>query len=261
MRKLRLLLFLFMLSLWFATSDSFAQDRLELIKERGIIKIGVSLGAVPIGFRDNRNKPAGYSVELAHAVANKLGVRAKLIDVHGDARISMLISGQIDLAIANLTITESRAEAIDFSIPYLKTGLRIIVQGGHDIQDVKQLAGKSIVVGRGSSGEIYIRENVPDAKLVYTDRFAPNGLLLLKQGRVFAAIEDNTIIDYLALSEPYLELVPGIISSGPIGIGIAKGNPALRSWVNTHINEYIKSGAYEASFKKWWGTSIEPPVL
>ena len=235
--------------------------KLEEIAERGMVRIGVSLGGAPMGFYNWRNEPSGYDVDMAVRFAEKLGVEAEFTNVFGDARVSMLVSGQLDVVIANMTATATRAKSVDFSIPYLKSGLRVIAHKDSDIVELDDLVGKKIVVGRGSSGEVFIRGRVPDAELIYTDNFSPNALLLLKQKRVDAAIEDNSLIDYLAEKNPEYSLVPGLFLSGPISVGMAQGDPEFVRWVDDFVSEYISSGDYERAYRKWWGESVTPPEL
>lgn len=236
-------------------------NRLEQIRERGMVRIGVSLGGAPMGFYNRRNEPSGYDVDMANRFAEALGVEAEFTNVFGDARVSMLVSGQLDVVIANMTATAKRAESVDFSLPYLKSGLRVIAQKDSSIVQLDDLDGKKIVVGRGSSGEIFIRNRVPGAELVYTDNFSPNALLLLKQKRVDAAIEDNSLIDYLARKNGAYVLVPGLFLSGPISIGMAKGDPEFVEWVDGFVSAFISSGDYERSYRKWWGDATNPPKL
>ncbi len=241
--------------------NSAAAGVLEAIQQRGTIVIGVSPGAAPLGFYNERNEPVGYDIDMAKRLADALGVDAEYVNVYGDSRVSMLVSGQLDIVIANMTATATRAKSVDFSIPYLRTGLRIIVRNDSGITRFEELNGRRIVVGRGSSGELFIREALPGAELVYTDSFSPNGVLLLRQGRVAAAIEDNSIIDYLAAKSPDYGILPELYLSGPIAMGIAKGNPEFVQWVNDFISDYIDSGVYTAQYKKWWGNDSDPPVL
>ncbi|MDR3426122.1 MULTISPECIES: transporter substrate-binding domain-containing protein [Silvimonas] len=243
------------------TATTASAGKLEDIKARGVVRIGVSLGGEPVGFRDAHNDPVGYDVDVAKRIADKLGVKVEYTDVSGDARISMLVSGQLDLVVANVSITPERAKTIDFSSPYNRAGLRVIVQKSSGIKDLKGLAGKQIVVGRGSTGETFIRREVPAAKLVYTDNFAPEGVLLLQQKRVDAGIEDSSLVDYLATKNDALITLPGLYSNDPIGIGIAKGDPKFLAWINSFVADYAKSGAYEANYKKWWGKTANPPSL
>lgn len=242
-------------------SGAMAAGVLDAVHKRGTIVIGVSPGAAPLGFYNERNEPVGYDIDMAKRLADALGVDAEFVNVYGDSRVSMLVSGQLDIVIANMTATASRAKSVDFSLPYLRTGLRIIVRKDSGITRFEELSGAKIVVGRGSSGELFIKEALPEAELVYTDSFSPNGVLLLRQGRVAAAIEDNSIIDYLAAKSPDYEILPELYLSGPIAMGIAKGNPEFVQWVNDFISTYVSSGDYEAQYTKWWGDDTNPPAL
>ena len=234
---------------------------LDDIRSRGTVRIGVSLGGEPIGFRDASNNPVGYDVDVATMLAAKLGVPVEFTDVSGDARISMLVSGQLDIVVANTSATLERAKSVDFTIPYNRAGLRIIVQADSGIKTLDDLKGKKIVVGRGTTGETFIKTAVPEAQLVYVDQFAPDGVLQLQQKRVDAAIEDSSLLDYLATKNPSLVTLPGLYSNDPISIAVAKGDPEFVRWLDMFVSDYIESGAYEANYKKWWGDTANPPKL
>ena len=236
-------------------------DKLDDIRAAGVVRIGVSLGGEPIGFRDAQNNPVGYDVDVATRLGEALGVPVEFTDVSGDARISMLVSGQLDIVVANTSATLERAKSVNFTIPYNRAGLRVIVQAESGIQSLEDLAGRSVVVGRGTTGEAFIREAVPEAELVYVDQFAPDGVLQLQQGRVDAAIEDSSLLDYLATQNPTLVTLSGLYSNDPISIAVAKGDPEFVRWLDMFVSDYIQSGAYEANYKKWWGETANPPEL
>src|SRR5262245_41486534 len=234
---------------------------LDDIRSRGTVRIGVSLGGEPIGFRDDQNNPVGYDVDVAKMLAEKLGVPVEFTDVSGDARVSMLVSGQLDIVVANTSATLERAKTVNFSIPYNRAGLRVLVQKDAGITELKDLAGKKVVVGRGTTGETFLKAAVPEAELVYVDQFAPDGVLQLQQKRVDAAIEDSSLLDYLATKNPSLVTLPGLYSNDPIGIAVAKGDPEFVRWLDMFVSDYIQSGAYAANYKKWWGPESNPPAL
>ncbi|MBB3966078.1 transporter substrate-binding domain-containing protein [Rhizobium metallidurans] len=234
---------------------------LDDIRSRGVVRIGVSLGGEPIGFRDDKNNPAGYDVDVANRLAEKIGVPVEITDVSGDARISMLASGQLDVVVANTTATLERAKIVNFSIPYNRTGLRVIVQADGGVTKIDELAGKKVVVARGSTAETFMKATVPNAELVYVDQFAPDGILQLQQKRVDAALEDSSILDYLAKTNSALKTLPGLFSNEPIGIAIAKGDLEFVRWLDMFVSDYVASGAQAANYKKWWGEAANPPVL
>ncbi|MBT6033514.1 MAG: transporter substrate-binding domain-containing protein [Kordiimonadaceae bacterium] len=245
---------------YFAAAISYSADLAD-IKKRGYINIGVALGGEPIGFWDEKNNPIGYDIDFAEKLAKALGVNVSLINVHGDARISMLVSGQLDVVVGNLTVTDARAKIVDFSNAYFRTGLKIAVQKGSGIKTISDLSGKSVVVGRGTSGAVFLQQKVPDAKLVFTDKFAPDGLLLMRQKRVDAGIEDGSFIEYMIGKMDNMELLPESYESGDIAVGIKKGQPDLLNWVNQFVAQYISSGDFDRSYKKWWGADSIPPDL
>jgi polar amino acid transport system substrate-binding protein len=235
--------------------------RIEDIKARGYVRIGVSLGGEPIGFRNASNEPVGYDVDVARQLAAKLGVPVRFSDVSSDARISMLMSKQLDLVVANVSITPQRARVVDFSIPYNLAGLRVIAQKSAHVRTLADLNGKRVVVGRGTTADAFLRQSAPQAVAVYTDNFAPDGVLLLQQKRVDAGIEDASLLDYLAGKNDQLETLPAMYGNTPIGIAMAKGDPALLKFVNAFVADYIRSGAYAANYRKWWGLKAVPPAL
>jgi polar amino acid transport system substrate-binding protein len=235
--------------------------RIEDIKARGYVRIGVSLGGEPVGFRNASNEPVGYDVDVARQLAAKLGVPVRFSDVSGDARISMLMSKQLDLVVANVSITPQRARVVAFSTPYNLAGLRVIAQKSAHVKTLADLNGKRVVVGRGTTADAFLRVSAPQAVPVYTDNFAPDGVLLLQQKRADAGIEDASLLDYLASRNEQLETLPAMYGNTPIGIAMAKGDPALLAFVNGFVSDYIKSGAYAANYRKWWGGKAVAPAL
>lgn len=242
-------------------SNTVLASKLDDIKESGVIKIGVALGGEPVGFWDIKNEPIGYDVDFAKRLAKAIGVELQMINVHGDARISMLVSGQLDVVVGNLTVTQARQKVVDFSDAYFRTGLKIAVKKGSGINTLADLSGKRVVVGRGTSGAVFLEQQVPDADLVFTDKFAPDGLLMMRQGRVDAGIEDGSFIEYMIGKMSNMKLLPDSYESGDIAVGIKKGQPDLVKWVNDFVAEYIQSGDYNKSYKKWWGLDAMPPDL
>jgi len=229
--------------------------QLQDILDRGKIVVGIALGGEPIGFRNDRNQPVGYDVDVARLLAEKLGVELEIAEVTGANRIPMLQSGQIDIIIANITATLERAKAIDFTMPYLRAGIKILIQRDSEIEGIEDLDGKRVVVGRGGTGEQLVRRMAPGAELVYVDNYAPEGILLMRQGRADAALEDNSLIDYTARQYPdRLVALPRMYTSDAICFGVRKKDPDFLRWLDMFISEYVRSGLYREYYAKWWGT-------
>jgi ABC-type amino acid transport substrate-binding protein len=234
--------------------------QLQEILTRSQVRVGIALGGEPIGFRNDRGEPAGYDVDVARLLAEKLGVKLEIVEVTGANRIPMLQSGQIDVIIANITATLERAKAIDFTMPYLRAGVKVLVQRNASVKGIEDLNGRKVVVGRGGTGEQVVKRLAPRAVLVYVDSYAPEGILLMRQGRADAALEDNSLIDYTAKQYPdRLVALPQLYTSDAICFGVRKGDPDFLRWLDLFISEYVRSGQYGEYYRKWWGT--EPAAI
>jgi ABC-type amino acid transport substrate-binding protein len=227
--------------------------KLEDIQNAGVINVGIALTGEPIGFRDAQNNPVGYDVDVAKRLADVLGVKLEITEVSGAVRITMLQSGQIDVVIANMTANLERAKAVDFTIPYLKSGIKLLTRADTGVTTMADLKGKKVIVGRGTTGEAMIKAKAPDAEMVYTDAFAPQAILLLQQGRADAAIEDSTLVDYAAKQNADLIALPDIYTADPEAIGVAKGDPEFLRYLDMFVSFYISSGAYQENYTHWFG--------
>ena len=228
---------------------------IDRIREAGVLRAGVSLGGPPIGFRDDRGTPMGYDVDWATRMAEILGVEVEFVDVDGDTRISALVSGRVDVVFANMTGNLARAQIINFSMPYLRTGIKMLVRAGSTYYDLEDLNDPSvrIVVGRGSTGEDMALEHAPNAEIIYVPNFTDQ-VLQLTQGRADVAFEDNTLVDYAAgQSNGALIARDKMYTSDPICVGVPKGDPDFLRWVDMFVSWQISQGFQAATYEKWWG--------
>lgn len=243
-------------ALLLSVSATFAQSKIDDILSKGEIVAGIALSGPPIGSYDAQNRPIGYDVDVATKIADALGVDLKIVEVTGANRIPMLQSGKVDIVVANMTATLERAKAVDFTIPYLRTGIKLLVKSGSDIQSIEDFNGRKVAVGRGTTGEALVKELAPNAELTYVDAFT-NAVLLLQQGRVDATIEDGTLVDFVAGQNDGLTALPKLYTSDPIGIGVPKGEPDLLRWLDMFVSQFISSGDQAKLYEKWWGV---PPT-
>lgn len=247
------------LVVWVASWGAAQADDLQRILSAGTIKVGVCLAAEPAGFRDGEGVPRGYDVDVANQLAAALGVNLELVEVTGATRMPQLLSGMIDVIACNITATTERAREIDFSFPYLRTGIKLLVQKGSGIRGFADIGTKRLIVGRGTTGETLGRQRAPDAQLSFVEN-PGDASLLMRQGQADAYVEDSLTVDYIAGAFPaQLEVLPETYSSDAICFGIRKGNPDLLRWLDLFASTYVSSGKYEATYAKWWGEA--PPVL
>ena len=235
-------------------------DDLQRILDAGVVRVGVCLGAEPAGFRDSEGNPRGYDVEVASLMAEALGVDIDIVEVTGATRMPDLIAGRIDVIACNITATTERARSIAFSAPYLRTGIKLLVQRSAGIAGFEDIGPQTrFVVGRGTTGETQAKERAPDAQFIYVED-PGDATLLMHLGKGDVYIEDSLVIDYIAKARPAeLEALPQTYSFDAICFGIRHGNPDFLRWLDLFASIYVSSGKYAEVYGRWWGG--EPPPL
>ena len=181
----------------------------------------------------------GIDVEICRAVAQKLGKQFKAETVDFDSVIPAVISGKADLAAAGITITEDRKKNVDFSIPYVKTGIVVIYKKSNPYKDAAQLKGKKIGVQGGTTSETYVLEKLgqePDRS-----RSPAEAVAGLKSGRVEFVISDIDPAKNCVKGESDLAL-SDFITSEEYAVAIRKGQPELLKVINETIAELKANG-------------------
>ena len=240
-----------------SSSSSGAQvgDRTpEQIQESGEIVIGIFSDKAPFGYIDADGKPAGYDVVYGDRIAADLGVTAKYVPVDAAARTEVLASNKVDITLANFTVTPERAEKVDFANPYFKVSLGVVSPTSAEITDVSQLAGKTLIVTKGTTAEAYFEANHPEVKLQKYDQYS-DAYQALEDGRGDAFSTDNTEVIAWAIQHPGFSV--GIKSLGDtsyIAAAVKKGNTALLDWLN---NELVELGE-ENFFHKDYEQTLAP---
>ena len=186
----------------------------------------------------------GIDVEICRAVAQKLGRDFKAETVNFDSVIPAVISGKADLAAAGITITEDRKQNVDFSIPYVKTGIVVIFKKSNPFTTVDALKGKKIGVQAGTTSEAFVLEKLgqePERSNSPAEAVAG-----LKAGRCDFVIADIDPAKNCVKGEAELEL-SDFISSEEYAVAIRKGQPELLKAIDETIAEIKADGRLE----KW----------
>ena len=251
-----------------SSSSSGAQvgDRTpEQIKEAGEIVIGIFSDKAPFGYIDADGKPAGYDVVYGDRIAADLGVTAKYVPVDAAARTEVLASNKVDITLANFTVTPERAEKVDFANPYFKVSLGVVSPTSAEITDVSQLAGKTLIVTKGTTAEAYFEANHPEVKLQKYDQYS-DAYQALEDGRGDAFSTDNTEVIAWAIQHPGFSV--GIKSLGDtsyIAAAVKKGNTALLDWLNNQLVELGEENFfhkdYEQTLAPVYGDAATPDDL
>ena len=181
----------------------------------------------------------GIDVEICRAVATRLGRPFLVETVDFDSVIPAVISGKADLAAAGITVTEDRKKNVDFSIPYVKTGIVVIYKKDNPFKDVEQLKGKKIGVQSGTTSENFVVNELKQEP--ERSRSPAEAVAGLKAGRCDFVIADIDPAKNCVKGEPDLAL-SDFITSEEYAVAIRKGQPELLAAINETIAELKANG-------------------
>ena len=221
----------------------------------GTVKIGMNAEYPPFEFVDDAGNITGFVVELMTAIAEEASFEFELVNTRWDGIFVALASGEFDAVISAATITEERAQTVDFSDPYFEAGQVIAVRADNtDINGPADLAGKKAGVQLGTTGDIWLSEKT-DAEVI---RYDENTLAFqaLANGDVDAAVADSpTAIDIVqANPEMRLKVVDGVFTEEQYGIAVNKDNQKLLEAINKGLAAVKASGKYDEIHEKYLGT-------
>jgi glutamate transport system substrate-binding protein len=224
----------------FAVNESVkldGSDTFDAMTKRGKVVIGVKEDQPGFGVRDSATgERSGFDIQLSKWIAAELGFstdKIEFVTVPSQSREQSLINGDADLIIGMYSISEKRKELVGFAGPYMTTGQSILVRKDNtDIKGESDLAGHTVCSITGSTPIQYIKEKHPDVKTVEFENMA-QCVEALTSGQVDAVTTDEALlIGYVTLDPEALKVVGTPFTNEGFGIGIAKGDDALRHFVN-----------------------------
>ena len=232
-------------------------DQLADIKKKGEIVFGVLGTDEPNSFVDPASHEfIGYEVDLAKAIATKLGVKPVFKQLAVAARIPELTQGGVDVLAASLTHNKERESQVDFSLTTFVTGQKVLVKASSGIKDLAALAGKKVVTVKGGTQEPNLLKAVPTANVV-TFETTQQAFQALQQGKGVAFVNDEVslLADYskLGANKKDYVILPQNLSVEPLALGIRKGESTLKAAIDDTLRGLEKSGEANKVFLKWYG--------
>lgn len=236
------------------------------IKESGTINIGVFSDKSPFGYVDENGDYQGYDVYFAERIGKDLGVDINYVSTEAASRIEYLQTGKVDVILANFTVTEERAEEVDFALPYMNVALGVVSHDDNVVTDLEQVgADDQIIVISGTTAETYLTKNYPDIALQKFDTYAA-AKSAFENGTGIAWANDNTeVIAFAAENEGYTVGIDSLGSADTIAPAVTKGNESLLSWLNDEIKalgeENFFHADYEATLIDTYGAEFEETLV
>ncbi len=249
-----------------ATSESAGYRTLDEIKESGSINIGVFSDKSPFGYVDENGEYAGYDVYLAEQLGKDLGVEINYVSTEAANRIEYLQTGKVDIILANFTVTEERAQEVDFALPYMNVALGVVSPSDAVIESLDDIgADDQVIVISGTTAETYLTKNYPDIKLQKYDAYA-EAKTAFENGNGVAWANDNTeVIAFAIENEGFTVGIPSLGDNDTIAPAVTKGNETLLNWLNDELvtlgSQNFFHAGYEATLLDTYGSDYEDELV
>ena len=246
--------------------DSVVYRTVDEIKESGTINIGVFSDKSPFGYVDEKGEYQGYDVYFGNRIGEDLGVKINYVSTEAANRIEYLRTGKVDIILANFTVTEERAQEVDFALPYMNVALGVVSPDSAVITSLDEIgADDEVIVISGTTAETYLEKNYPNIKLQKYDAYA-EAKTAFENGNGIAWANDNTEVIAFAIENPgYTVGIPSLGSADTIAAAVTKGNETLLNWLNAEIvalgSEAFFHADYEATLLDTYGKDYEDTLV
>jgi polar amino acid transport system substrate-binding protein len=213
----------------------------------------MELAYPPFEMRDEKGEPSGVSVDLAKALGEQLGQTVEVQNLPFAGLIPALKTGKIDLIISSMTATPERAQSIDFSDAYLKTGLALLVNVGSDLKTIADAdkAGLSIAVVKGTTGHVYAGQKLKAARVLVFDKPAACVLEVTQRKSDAFIIDQMTALENWRRNPDTTRAVLAPFQEEQWAIGLRKGSDELRARVNAFLADFRARGGFDKLGDKW----------
>lgn len=226
---------------------------IEVNAEEKIIQVGTDTNYVPFEFLDQESgEYIGFDIDLIDAIAEEVGFEYELKPMDYAGIIPALQTGNLDIAIAGITINPLREETIDFSKPYYDAGTAVMVKGDEkEIKSIDDLSGKVIATKQGTSSYDYVKD-MEGVKKVVPFPNIDQAYLELEKGSADAVVFDLPSLLYYINTGADGKVLDDLLEGQTFGIGFTKGSP-LKLEVDLALDEIRENGTYDALHEKWFG--------
>ena len=235
------------------------ESTLDRVLRTGELKVGVLAAIPPYGDFDENNEFVGYDRDIAQLIADDLGAEL-VLEVLGDpaARVTSLVSGQLDLISAGFSLTPERSQSVAFSVPYAPD-LQVLLGRVEDadIQSVNDLAGKRVAIVTGTTQEV-ITDLAPDAEVVRVADIAASQQAF-ESGQADVFVVDDATAAAMIAEDPSLER-KGTVFQGFLALGLPRDDTQWLRFVNDSLIWHGGAGDIQILYLKHFGVPM-PKIL
>ncbi len=257
-----------------AAAGAPASPTLDRIRHTGTITFAYREGAAPFSFKEHGNKVHGYSAELCERVAAAIQKELALpalkivwLPVDSASRIAAVATGKADTECGTTSVTLSRMQSVDFSLPIYVDGGSILVRSASKLAHLADFRGKKIAVQPATTTERALRRALDalgaSATLVPV-KDSDAGMSLLSRGGVDGYASDRVLLAGLRIAAPNgadYTLIDGDFSVEPYALVVPRNDAEYRLAVNRALVALFRSGEIDAIFQRWLGGLGQPGPL
>ena len=252
--------------LFVGTTNSFAGTTLDRIKQTGVVNLGFREDSLPFSYKNaEQGDPLGYSIDVCNALVDALkaetgkSLTVKYVPVTGESRFPYVVDGKIDLECGNSTNTKARREKVAFSMPLYFSSAKLLVREGSGITKFSDLAGKTLAVENGSTGQQIAesRKAAMNTMKVVIAPFSNAGVVAVETKTADAYMTDDILLyAFKAQSKERLEVAGAVMSIEPLAISFSKDDKELATIVDREFTKLTQSGQLRKLYKKWFQSTL-----
>ena len=241
------------------------QDNWEKYQQQNSITVGFDNTFVPMGYEEKNGQYAGFDIDLAKLVSEKLGIQVHFQPIDWDMKETELQNGTIDAIWNGYSATDERREKVAFTIPYMQNTQVIVSKKSSNIRSVEDMKDKVLGAQTGSSGYLdfeaqpellknHVKNNDGDQYQSFNE-----ALIDLKNDRIDALLIDRVYANYYLASEGIMddyEIFPAGFESESFAVGVRKSDKTLQEQLNQAFVALYQEGKFQEISQKWFGENI-----
>ncbi len=244
---------------------------LDKVKASGVITVAYRDSSIPFSYLGADAQPTGFGweicgriVEQVRKATGRADLKVATQSVTSQNRIPLLANGTVDIECGSTTNNSERAKQVSFAINYFYTGTRLLVKSSSPIKSFADLKGRKVVSTTGTTNFQVMRRLNAEKQLGFeliSAKDHAESALLVQSERADAFAMDDILLYGLrasAINPADLAVVGDAVQVEPYAIMLRKDDPAFKQLVDGTLTQLMKSGEFEALYKKWFQSPIPP---
>jgi cyclohexadienyl dehydratase len=227
-----------------------AQSTLQEVKSRGTLRVGWGV-LFPYMYRDpaNNNELTGFAVDFMNAMGQALGVKVEFVEDNWSTMIAGLQANKFDITLPALAITLPRAEVITYTRPIARQPIGLMVPkkdiGKYSSWQDLDKPEIRITTTLGSNIDFFVTQRIKKAQIIRV-KGGPDSIAQVLGGKADAWANGLDAFNMIQKERPDLAIVPGLLGSSPMAMGVRQGDFVWREWINLFIDEMERTGKLKA---------------